>query len=79
MEKTILAQIHELRLGKQKEIIELDIVDKEARKLIYFRDMICNLPTCNDCINRECGVRPRPGEQVRYNCHLHIEEDGENA
>ena len=29
-------------------------LEKEVRKLIYFRDMICDLPTCNDCINKEC-------------------------
>ena len=50
-------------------------LEKEVRKLIYFRDMICDLPTCNDCVNKECGVRPRIGETVRYNCHLHIKED----
>lgn len=79
MDKDEKIRMRDLRLMKQQEIIELDTVDKEVRKLVYFRDMICDLPTCNDCINRECGVKPRPGEQVRYNCHLHIEEDGENA
>lgn len=64
---------------KQQKIIKLDNIQQELRNLIYFRDMICNLPTCNDCTNRKCGVKPRPGEHVRYNCHLHIEEDGEDA
>lgn len=74
MDKDIKIQLRESRLMKKQELRDLDIVEQEVRKLLYFRDMICALPTCNDCINRECGVKPRPGEQVRYNCHLHIPE-----
>ena len=78
MDKDEKIRMRDLRLMKQQEIIVLDSVQQEVRKLVYFRDMICALPTCNDCANQDCGVKPRPGERVRYNCHLHIKEAGDN-
>lgn len=55
--------------------------ERTARILHYIADCIqyyervsC-LPDCNDCgRNPECEYLPKPGEQVRINCPLHISQ-----
>ena len=73
IKKDVQQMLANARLGTQNVTQELSDIDVEIRKLIRFRDMMEDIPTCNDCwISSDCGVRPNPGELVRYNCHLYI-------
>lgn len=29
---------------------------------------------CNNCSNKECGYKPKPGQIVRYNCPFYKKE-----
>jgi len=31
--------------------------------------------SCNTCKNKDCGYRPKVGQQVRFNCPFYTEED----
>ena len=45
--------------------------------LIAYRNII-QTGDCNRCgISKECNVKPKPGEIVRYNCMFYVEKDGE--
>jgi len=45
--------------------------------LIAYRSII-QTGDCNRCgIAKECGVKPKPGQMVRYNCMFYVGEDGE--
>lgn len=32
---------------------------------------------CNNCMNRDCGYMPKPGEQIRYNCPFYVPQGKE--
>lgn len=42
-----------------------------------FIDLINSLPTCNDCVNTRCTIRPKLGTTVRYNCWSFQKRDEE--
>lgn len=44
--------------------------------MIYVNNME-KMPTCNDCIRKNCKYRPEFGDPVRYNCPHHMEGDSE--
>ena len=41
--------------------------------LKMLRDIL-NTGDCNICQNKECEIRPSPGQMVRYNCPLYETE-----
>lgn len=47
-----------------------------ARYKAFFDD-VANKPHCNDCVDKECKYRPRPGEVTRFNCPLHRSKEAE--
>ena len=50
---------------------ERDEAKREAARYKAFFDDVANKPDCNDCADKECKYRPRPGEVTRFNCPLH--------
>lgn len=67
--------MHKLRLNEKDSIILLDKLETEVKKLTRFRDIMENMNNCNNCSNTECGIKPSPGEWIRYNCHLYKKGD----
>ena len=60
----------------------MDRLDKAITDVAYILDTlmayrnIVQTGDCNRCkIKKECGVCPKPGEQVRYNCMFYVGED----
>lgn len=49
-------------------------LDCTISDIAYILDSLCVLRdiykagNCNDCTNRNCGIKPKPGQMVRYNC-----------
>ena len=49
-------------------------IDRVIADQAYILDCLCayrditNSGDCNDCMNRECNIKPRAGQLVRYNC-----------
>ena len=57
---------------EQKALIRLLY---HAADCIQYYDRVSCLPDCNDCGRaKECEYLPKPGEQVRINCPLHISQ-----
>ena len=59
----------------------MDRIDKAIADVAYILDTlmayrnIVQTGDCNRCkIKKECGVSPKPGEIVRYNCVFYVEE-----
>lgn len=59
----------------------MDRIDKAIADVAYILDTlmayrnIVQTGDCNRCkIKKECGVCPKPGEIVRYNCVFYVEE-----
>ena len=59
-------------------------LDKAIADVAYILDVlmayrnIVQTGDCNRCkIQKECGVKPKPGQMVRYNCSFYEGEDGE--
>lgn len=50
---------------------ERDEAKREVERYKAFFDDVANKPDCNDCADKECKYRPRPGEVTRFNCPLH--------
>ena len=48
----------------------------ELECLIALRN-IHQTHSCNECHNKECGFKPKPGNMVRYNCPLFKGEENE--
>lgn len=52
-----------------------NVLARNAANLIEnqqaFIDLIASLPTCNECLDKECVHRPALGQSVRYNCPLY--------
>lgn len=59
----------------------MDRLDKAIADVAYILDTlmayrnIVQTGDCNRCkIKKECGVCPKPGEMVRYNCMFYVAE-----
>ena len=39
-----------------------------------FVDFIHSLPSCNDCGNNNCKIKPLLGDTVRYNCFFFLKK-----
>lgn len=59
----------------------MDRLDKAISDVAYILDTlmayrnIVQTGDCNRCkIKKECGVCPKPGEMVRYNCMFYVAE-----
>ena len=60
-------------------MIRMDRLDKAIADVAYILDVLTayrnmsRTGNCNTCkIAKECGVCPKPGEQVRFNCAFYV-------
>ena len=66
--------IENLAMMKKNRDELLEIKRKESNYQT-FAEMIYKLPTCNDCYRKGCPHKPKLGQTVRYNCHLHMSKE----
>ena len=74
--------------SKSKEYFNLS-ASREDREVAeeYFRLVdwlrllkeILDCGDCNDCGNRECLYRPKPGQMVRYRCPFYQKKENKNG
>lgn len=70
-----VCEVQDKRIGHLEK--ELDEAKREAARYKAFFDDVANKPDCNDCVDKECKYRPRPGEVTRFNCPLHRSKEEE--
>jgi len=62
----------------------MDRLNNIISEIGYVLDCLRNLKDiyktgdCNNCNTKECYVKPKPGQMVRYNCPFYIKESEEN-
>ena len=63
------------------EVMGVSRIDEVIANVAYILDClmayrnIVSTGDCNNCKNKDCGCKPKPGQLVRYNCPHYKAED----
>lgn len=63
------------------DVVTVDL-DKAISETAYVLECIATLKSiqasgnCNDCTDKDCIYRPKPGKMVRYNCMFFKKKEG---